>query len=156
MLLQLSSVWVGSIYLLFRWQVDHLTWWLWTKCHVTLMSGFLISFISMSQANTMSLHCIIPTSSRSCKHLFYKFMYVQECYEYIFVSLMKNLLENFNGNCVLYWKYGRVLELCHPVNIMCRKLSVRIKSTRSCQESIPLHKFELGVGVVMLRQQRQW
>ena len=48
--------------------------------------------------------------------------------------------------------YSRVLELCHPENRMCRKLSVRIKSMRTVNESNPLHKFALGVDVDVSNQ----
>ena len=51
--------------------------------------------------------------------------------------------------------YSRILGLCHPVNRMCRKLSVRIKMTRTVNESNPLHKFALGIDGVILRQQRR-
>ena len=51
--------------------------------------------------------------------------------------------------------YSYIFLLCHPVNRMCRKLSVRIKPTRTVSESNLLHKFELGVDGVTLRIRRQ-
>ena len=50
--------------------------------------------------------------------------------------------------------YSNILGLCHPVNRICRKLSVRIKSTRIVIGSNPVQNIASGVDVVTLR--RRW